>query len=95
MNNNIMDSSQGISKNLPDIPTLDFNKLREEGVKVIQELSGEIWTDFNLHDPGITTLEVLCYALTELGYRTEELMEAYKEKGGGKPGHNRQVFHSR
>ncbi len=85
MNNNIMDSSQGISKNLPDIPTLDFNKLREEGIRLIQELSGEIWTDFNLHDPGITTLEVLCYALTELGYRTEELMEAYKEKEAVNP----------
>ena len=76
-----MDSSQGISKNPPDIPILNYIKLREEGIKLIQELSGDIWTDYNLHDPGITTLEVLCYALTELGYRADELMEAYKEKG--------------
>ena len=28
------------------------------------------WTDANTHDPGITVLEVLGYALAELGYRT-------------------------
>lgn len=83
--NRVMNSSQGISKNPPNIPTLDFNKLREEGMKLIQELSGDIWTDFNLHDPGITTLEVLCYALTDLGYRTDELIEAYKEKEAVNP----------
>src|SRR5690606_25836958 len=28
-------------------------------------------TDFNIHDPGITTLELLCYAITDLGYRSK------------------------
>lgn len=32
-------------------------------------MSSQIWTDFNLHDPGVTVLEVLCYAVTDLGYR--------------------------
>jgi len=50
--------------------TKDFNYLREEGLKYIQQLSGKLWTDHNLHDPGITILEVLCYALMDLGYRT-------------------------
>lgn len=50
--------------------TQDFNYLREAGFKYIQQLSGKIWTDHNLHDPGITILEVLCYALMDLGYRT-------------------------
>src|SRR5262249_30120280 len=27
------------------------------------------WTDYNTHDPGITTLEALCYAITDLAYR--------------------------
>ena len=27
------------------------------------------WTDYNVHDPGITILEALCYAITDLGYR--------------------------
>ena len=35
----------------------------------MQELSSRIWTDYNVHDPGITTLELLAYALTELSYR--------------------------
>ena len=28
------------------------------------------WTEHNMHDPGITVLEVLAYALTDLQYRT-------------------------
>jgi len=28
------------------------------------------WTASNAHDPGITILEQLCYAITDLGYRT-------------------------
>jgi len=50
--------------------TQDFNYLREKGLTYIQQLSGKLWTDHNLHDPGITILEVLCYALMDLGYRT-------------------------
>ncbi len=53
-----------------DIP-LSFDRLREMGIEEIQKLSGKIWTDFNLHDPGVTILEQLCYALTDLGYRVD------------------------
>ncbi|WP_201747752.1 hypothetical protein [Dyadobacter flavalbus] len=45
---------------------------------MIRALSGKRWTDHNLHDPGITTLEVLCYALTDLGYRTELVKEIFE-----------------
>lgn len=51
-------------------PHLDFQTLRREGLKHIGELSGKIWTDHNIHDPGVTILEALCYALIDLGYRT-------------------------
>jgi hypothetical protein len=27
------------------------------------------WTDYNVHDPGITILEAFCYAITDLAYR--------------------------
>ncbi|MGB3801812.1 MAG: hypothetical protein WA952_18485, partial [Lewinella sp.] len=47
-----------------------FRELRESGIAHIAALSGDLWTDHNLHDPGITMLELLCYALTDLGYRT-------------------------
>ena len=49
----------------------DFEFLRREGLKHIGELSGKIWTDHNVHDPGITIMEMLAYALLDLGYRTK------------------------
>ncbi len=33
-------------------------------------MGSRLWTDYNAHDPGITLLEALCYAITDLGYRT-------------------------
>ncbi|MEL6140307.1 MAG: hypothetical protein AAFU67_01675 [Bacteroidota bacterium] len=48
----------------------DFEELRRRGIEHIAKLSGDLWTDHNLHDPGITILEALCFALTDLGYRT-------------------------
>lgn len=48
---------------------LDFEALKNEGIEAIQNLCGNIWTDYNEHDPGVTILEQLCYVLTELSYR--------------------------
>ena len=48
----------------------DYKALREMGLKHIESLSSAFWTDYNEHDPGITLLEVLAYAITDLGYRT-------------------------
>ena len=50
-------------------PALDYALLRQEGIDLIARLAGKRWTDYNSHDPGITILEALCYALTDLGYR--------------------------
>src|SRR5262245_37996317 len=50
---------------------LDFASLRSRGVELLQRLAGGTWTDHNAHDPGITILEQLCYALTDLGYRAQ------------------------
>ncbi|MGC9419696.1 MAG: hypothetical protein ACP5EN_12070 [Rhodovulum sp.] len=47
----------------------DFAPLRERGIRAAQDASGAIWTDYNLHDPGVTLLEQTCFALTEIGYR--------------------------
>ncbi len=62
---------ESISNQRPENPALDFERLRQEGIQYIQELAGEFWTDYNDHDPGITILEQLCYALTDLAYRTD------------------------
>ena len=48
---------------------MDYSFLREQGIKHIQNLAGKIWTDHNIHDPGITSLELLCYAISELSFR--------------------------
>jgi hypothetical protein len=47
----------------------NYDLLLEKGISLIQNFSGEKWTDFNYHDPGVTILEQLCYAITDLGYR--------------------------
>ncbi|MCP4667819.1 MAG: hypothetical protein GY849_15820 [Deltaproteobacteria bacterium] len=50
-------------------PGMDFSLLRREGIEEIARLAGDVWTDHNAHDPGITILEQLCFVLTDLGYR--------------------------
>ncbi|WP_421795239.1 hypothetical protein [Haliscomenobacter sp.] len=50
---------------------LDFEYLRQRGLEHLGLLSGNLWTDHNTHDPGITMLEVLCFALMDLGYRNQ------------------------
>lgn len=64
-------NSTNISNEPLEQPGMDFEWLREEGIRHLQRLSGKIWTDHNLHDPGITILEQLCYALTDLSYRID------------------------
>lgn len=54
---------------------LRFNDLYEEGIRLIQKYSGDIWTDYNYHDPGVTILEHLIYALMDLTYRTNMPVE--------------------
>ncbi|WP_298855436.1 hypothetical protein [uncultured Ruegeria sp.] len=62
-------------KSTPDMISADFDSLLARGTILSQTLSGDIWTDFNEHDPGVTMLEALCYALTDLGYRCSHPME--------------------
>jgi hypothetical protein len=65
-----MSKSITISKKTPASKSMQYDVLRDEGIKHIEKLSGKIWTDYNTHDPGVTILEVLSYAITELGYRS-------------------------
>ncbi len=66
-----------ISNRPPAHPSQDYAFLRAEGLRYLEKVAG-LWTDFNSHDPGITLLEALCYAITDLGYRAglpvEELL---------------------
>jgi hypothetical protein len=51
-------------------PYLDWDTMRTNAITYLGPITGNFWTDYNVHDPGITTLEVLIYALLDLGYRT-------------------------
>lgn len=48
----------------------NYELLRRKGLEYIEKLSSQLWTDYNTHDPGITLLEAIAYALTDLGFRT-------------------------
>lgn len=64
-----MEDNLYISKTRTLNDSENYALLREEGLKYIESLASKLWTDYNTHDPGITTMEALCYAITELGYR--------------------------
>ncbi|KPH15028.1 hypothetical protein [Chryseobacterium sp. ERMR1:04] len=64
-----------IAKNIETEDQTDFHFLRKTGIEYIEGLGGKLWTDYNSHDPGITTLEVLSYAITDLGMRMNLNME--------------------
>lgn len=64
-----------LPKNVDTKDDLDFSFLRQKGLEYIEHLSHYLWTDYNTHDPGITILEMLAYAITELGARIEMPME--------------------
>lgn len=64
-------SSKTIPKNPLLAPAADFYRLRREGIGFIEQMASQLWTDYNTHDPGITMLEALCYAITDLAYRIE------------------------
>lgn len=65
-------------------PTLaiDYESLRRQGIAWLEKLAGDEWTDFNAHDPGITILEQVCYALTDLVYRINYDMEDLLSREG-------------
>ncbi len=49
----------------------EYDSFYQEGIEILQKLSGEVWTDYNIHDPGVTILENLSYNLTQLSYVTQ------------------------
>ena len=87
-------------------PTLldssNYELLRQKGLDYIQLLGSKLWTDYNIHDPGITMLEALCYALSDLGYRTSldikdllaESSEETADADGQYPGDKRQALYT-
>src|SRR5450830_144123 len=88
-----MKTPEHIEKIVPDQDGLDFDALRKAGIAMLQELCGEKWTDYNLHDPGVTILEQLCYGITDLAYRSEFAPEDYLAGPFGKIDFTRHALH--
>ncbi len=69
-----MKKTEAPTQAIPKVPVRekseDYAFLRKAGLEHIEKLASALWTDYNAHDPGITILELLCYAITDLGLRT-------------------------
>lgn len=50
-------------------PALNVEAMMQEGLKEIEKLAGNQWTNYNASDPGVTMLEFLSYGLQNLGYK--------------------------
>ncbi|MEG6258817.1 hypothetical protein [Enterobacter bugandensis] len=50
--------------------SIHFDALMQDAYKVLREQSGDLWTDYAAHDPGVTLLEALAYNVSDLSYRT-------------------------
>jgi len=73
-----------ISTGPPEHALVDYATLLRQGMSELERLAGDQWTDFNAHDPGITLLEAMCYALSDLGYRTfHPIPDLLAEAGAG------------
>ncbi len=80
-----MDKSVSIKIKEATHDVMDYQFLKNIGIEQIQKLSGKVWTDYNIHDPGITILENLCYVMTELGYRARHsVKDILAEKASSK-----------
>lgn len=65
-----------------------YARLQAKALKDVQRLAGELWTDYNEHDPGVTLLDALNYALLETDYRLRFDLPDYLTlpQGGFQPG---------
>lgn len=61
---------------------MDYEQLYNQGIELVRRLASRDWTDHNAHDPGITILEQICFALTDLNYRAEFPVEDLMAEGG-------------
>ena len=54
-------------KVLPD--AMHFDALQSGSLQAVEQVSNQVWTDLNEHDPGVTLLEALNYGISDLCYR--------------------------
>ena len=64
---------------LEDLDPATYEELREDAIKRLPVLAPE-WTDHNIHDPGITILELLCWLVESHGYELDQITDAHRER---------------
>lgn len=79
-----------VDEALPD--ALNFDALKRQGIERLKALVGKVWSNYNESDPGVTILEQLCYALTELGYCAQFPIEDVLTNRDGKIRYHDQFF---
>ena len=84
-----------ISRKAPESKAKDFEFLKDQALRYIQLVAGNHWTDYNPHDPGITLLEQLCYAINDLANRTSFDMQDLLAEENGKQGEQKHFFTAR
>lgn len=66
----VMDINNDIMSEFDALSPLDYDQMKALGLEYIQKIAHGNWTDFNIHDPGVTIWEALCFSLSDLAYRT-------------------------
>ncbi len=64
---------------LPNLDTRRWADLIEEGRALIPRYAPD-WTDHNVHDPGITLMELLAYRVEQMMYRANRVPEKHRRK---------------
>ncbi|NOU50285.1 hypothetical protein HG263_06985 [Pseudoalteromonas sp. JBTF-M23] len=62
---------------------LQFTFLKNTGIDALKSLAGSTWSNYNDSDPGVTILEQIVFALTELGYvNTFDIVDVLTQPDG-------------
>ena len=72
-------------KNITKTPSpMDYWALRDYGLDYIRKVASRNWTDLSVHDPGVTILEALTLAVSDLSYRSSASMADLLTRKGGR-----------
>jgi hypothetical protein len=73
---------------IPELDTIEFEQLAEEARALIPRYAPD-WTDHNLHDPGITILELLAWIIDQqiyqIGFVSDRHLQAFAALLGVRP----------
>ena len=68
-----------MSLDVPDLDDRTYEELRADALKRLPVHAPE-WTDHNVHDPGITILELLAWLVETYGYQLDRVTDDHRRK---------------